>query len=588
MLQRTKSVALLALLTTVVAFASFALTLCCAGIAQAATTSGGMSLYGIYLSKGGDVSQYDPDDREASEFGDAVLMESDGEYLLMDAGQSWCASSLVSYLKKAGVDHLSVYVSHVHPDHMDGVQALVSATKKNAAGKTVPAFRIDRLYYPSTEYGRDWSPVEGATVESRTEKLISWVRETNPNCNMIPLSVGHTLQVGSVTGVVLGPVNDKDPSYYGPSTCGPDPVTSARAWTYGSGSSGDSATTTRNRRMGHYLNNCSLTTMFSVTLASGKTVKYLTCGDIEYTEEMALVDAYGSELRADILKLNHHGIATSNCARFIDTVKPKWTLCENMAFNKPNNAGLSSDDERRNANPIIEALKNVHKYGFVYTVGVDPNRNVWHSLGVHVAADGSMALYKDSDENGQWTESERMKGWTKVMGINSARYGNRTAADYYYLVGGKPKVGVQKIGSYYYYLGTGGCREHGFYSTKSGHAWNGWQVYNSTGTQAWTSGKKYYRYYTTSGRMVVGPYSTKLKDVGGAYHRFYFKSNGIRYSTTAKWRLVKRGSYYYAVNTNGVLWSSAESNWTKTKHMVKIGTKVYQTNKYGRVVKRVK
>ena len=589
MTDRARRAATPALLLVASVALAFALSGLLAGTAQAAVTNGGMSLYGIYLSKGGNTTQYDPNDREASEFGDAVLMESEGEYLLMDAGQSWCADSLVSYLKKAGVKRLSVYVSHVHPDHMDGVEALASATKKNSAGRTVPAFQIERLYYPNTEYGRDWDPTEGATVEGRTEKLMGWVRETNPNCQMIPLSVGDTLQVGAVSGTVLGPVNTYAPSYYGPTTCGPDATISARAWTYGGGSSSDSATVTKNRRMGHYLNNCSLTTMFSVMSASGKTIKYLTCGDIEYAEEMALVERYGSSLQADILKLNHHGIATSNCAAFIDTVKPKWTLCENMAFNKPNNAGLSSDGEKRNANPMIEALKNVQNHGFVYTVGVDPNSNVWHSLGIQVASSGSVSLYKDADENGVLTEAERLKGWTKVMGINSTRYGNRTAADYYYLVGGKPKVGVQKIGSYYYYLGTGGCREHGFYSTKPGHAWNGWQVYNSTGTKAWTSGKKYYRYFTTSGRMVVGPYSSKLKDVTGAYHRFYFKSNGIRYSTTAKWRLVKRGSYYYyAVNTNGVLWSSAESNWTKTKHMVKIGAKVYQTNKYGRVVKRVK
>ncbi|MDO4502480.1 MAG: hypothetical protein Q4D06_04780 [Coriobacteriia bacterium] len=556
-------------------------TLGLAGTAQASVTQDGMSLYSIYLSKGGGVTEYDPADREAAEFGDAVLMESNGEYLLMDTGQGWCSNDLVNYLRKVGVERLSIYVSHVHPDHMDGVEAIANATKLNEDGAPVPEFQIERLYYPDAKYGKDWAPKEGATVQTRIDKLTGWVRNTNPNCIMIPLSVGDTLQVGAVTGNVLGPVNTKTPGYYDATTCGPDKATSARAWTYG----GD---TTLDRRMGHYINNYSLTTMFTAQGANGKTTKFLTCGDIEYTEELALVAKYGSQLRADILKLNHHGIDTSNSEKFIDAVKPQWTICENMAFNKANYASKSSDGETRKANPMINALKRVQKYGFVYTVGVDPNKNVWHSFGMKVDGNGGVTLYKDSNENGQWSDSERLKGWTKVMGINSTSGGNRTAADSYYLVNSKPKTGVQKIGSYRYYLGTGGAREHGFYSTKSGHAWNGWQVYNSTGTKQRTSGKKYYRYFTSTGRMAVGPYKSKLKDVTGKYHRFYFKSNGIRYSSSAKWAVVKYGSYKYAVNANGVLWSDAETYWKKNKGMVKIGSHVYKTNKYGRIIKKVK
>ena len=108
MTDRARRAATPALLLVASVALAFALSGLLAGTAQAAVTNGGMSLYGIYLSKGGNTTQYDPNDREASEFGDAVLMESEGEYLLMDAGQSWCADSLVSYLKKAGVKrHLS-------------------------------------------------------------------------------------------------------------------------------------------------------------------------------------------------------------------------------------------------------------------------------------------------------------------------------------------------------------------------------------------------------------------------------------------------------------------------------------------------
>lgn len=52
----------------------------------------------------------------------------------------------------------------------------------------------------------------------------------------------------------------------------------------------------------------------------------LLCGDIEKEAEEELVSRYGSKLRSDILKVAHHGSATSSTKTFINCVNPRYSL----------------------------------------------------------------------------------------------------------------------------------------------------------------------------------------------------------------------------------------------------------------------
>ncbi len=57
--------------------------------------------------------------------GDAVLLEADGEFALIDAGPPEAADGVVSYLESAGVQSLRYLVmSHPHADHIGGMQAV--------------------------------------------------------------------------------------------------------------------------------------------------------------------------------------------------------------------------------------------------------------------------------------------------------------------------------------------------------------------------------------------------------------------------------------------------------------------------------
>lgn len=52
----------------------------------------------------------------------------------------------------------------------------------------------------------------------------------------------------------------------------------------------------------------------------------LLTGDIEKEAEEDLVSIYGSKLRSDILKVAHHGSATSSTSNFIKYVNPRYSL----------------------------------------------------------------------------------------------------------------------------------------------------------------------------------------------------------------------------------------------------------------------
>jgi competence protein ComEC len=49
-------------------------------------------------------------------------------------------------------------------------------------------------------------------------------------------------------------------------------------------------------------------------------------GDAETLEESELVEAHGPRLRADLLKIGHHGSRTSTSSVWLDTVRPSVAI----------------------------------------------------------------------------------------------------------------------------------------------------------------------------------------------------------------------------------------------------------------------
>lgn len=474
-----------------------------------------MKIYGLYLS-GHDVEEnYDEEDG-ADKYGDAILVESEGKYLLMDVGAEGASSSLTSYLRKIGVETLDIYISHIHADHRGGLEAVC----KN--------FNVENVYLPDKsigeEYVEDLTEISSEQIYSKMEDIIE-----EEDANIIYLKKGSSFSFGDVNATVLGPV---EPSAYSMSQF--------------EDKNGKSGTTS-----GHYLNNCSLTTM----MECGET-KYITCGDIEEEEERKLLEEYGDNLDADIMKMSHHGLATSNSEEFINAISPMYSFGENMGYNA--NVIVEKDGYSVVVPKTYTAQSRIHEHGMTYMVG-DEKRTF-----VIDVVNNSVTMYKDSDKNGLTSDDEKMSGWVVVKGILQGDDGAYDDDNTFYIdEDGKPLTGMQKIDKKYYYFGNGGIMERGHYSYKETSG-----SYEYSGYRSYGDNKRYYR---LDGEMLVG--FNELKTSNGDKYIFYFKkSNGYRYVGNRDWKLVTLGGKVYAINQNGVVFNNQGSGgWKKYKADTDVG-----------------
>ena len=529
-----------------------------------------MTLYAFYIkpNKG-----EEPEPGGEAEFGDAVLMESNGKYLLMDAAAAKASDSVVKALKSRGVEHLSVYVSHYHPDHFEGIAAIVDA-----------GITIDKLYLPDRELGGDWESPNGGTTYNQCSKILGWTGfDANNEDEVQFLKKGSTFSIGDVDAEVLGPVGEYDRTEF--NNYFPSNV-------YG-------------ERDGHYLNNYCLTTMFTC----GK-IKYLTTGDIESIEyqrnikegqttygkkggkvtaleEENLVAEYGKALKADILKMAHHGLKSSNSSKFIKAVAPRIAFADNTGYQE-----LVKADGGVKAHKYHTPVENMQKYGFSYMTGEEEA-----GLGI-VVKDDKITAYRDGDNDLHLEDSEKLQGWVYVWGIKSVKLSDAdkkagykkdyTGKDIYYISKTsdfKPKTGIQQItvsGEKRTYCFTdGGAMETGLFSKGEGQTYSHWRNYTVDGKTK----QKYFSKLDSKGRATMAYGFTKID---GNY--FYFvKSTGFRYipskgdsnSPSKMWKLKKIGSYYYLFKKGtGFVYNKGRS---KTVFM-KFGKKYRAFDKKGRML----
>ena len=222
-----------------------------------------------------------------SVYGEAVLLESGGQYLLMDTGSKDPNNTVIRYLKSKGVRNLSLYISHFHEDHCDNAVSIIKDTY----------FHVKRVYLANPDPVRQYINSKNKSRRrklydsclrylSRYNEIASAARKKRiPVTN---LRKGKSFSIGSAKAKVLWDHNIRGFGSFDP---------------YDKDGVG-------------FQNNSSLVTKFTLGKRS-----FLTCGDIEFSTERDLL-ASGTNLSADILKLNHHGIWTSNLAAFVKEVNP--------------------------------------------------------------------------------------------------------------------------------------------------------------------------------------------------------------------------------------------------------------------------
>ena len=88
-------------------------------------------------------------------------------------------------------------------------------------------------------------------------------------------------------------------------------------------------------------------------------VSFLFTGDAEKQEESEIIDS-GSNLKADVMKIGHHGSKTSTSQKFLDCVRPKYAV-------------ISVGPDRNNL-PKEEVLNRLDKMGIdVYRTDLSGN-----------------------------------------------------------------------------------------------------------------------------------------------------------------------------------------------------------------------
>lgn len=197
--------------------------------------------------------------------GDAILLQDDKRNIMIDVGDSKNRQLLEQKLAKYNVKRINtVIVSHHHKDHMGNIFTV--------AGK----YGVSNIY-------------DNGIVN-------------NSNKNSVKLH--NILSNGNYNNRVLkaGDVIKFDEGYY------------FEVLSPGSFLQAD-------KRIKNDQNNNSVV----LKLHYGDFTMLLT-GDIEAPTEALLYKEYGSTLKADVLKVGHHGSKTSSYYKFIEQVKPQYAL----------------------------------------------------------------------------------------------------------------------------------------------------------------------------------------------------------------------------------------------------------------------
>ena len=115
---------------------------------------------------------------------DCILLESGGQFILIDGGNKADSSLVVSYLQKQGVQELeAVICTHAHEDHVGGLPGVLAVYLTKA------------VYAPTKTYASNIFDDFAHYVDQQRLEIT------------IP-SPGHSFRFGDATATVLGPVKN--------------------------------------------------------------------------------------------------------------------------------------------------------------------------------------------------------------------------------------------------------------------------------------------------------------------------------------------------------------------------------------------
>ena len=206
---------------------------------------------------------YKPEGEAGVTTGDSTVYTApDGAVMLVDCGNVLGGGEVVEQLRAMGVERIDIFVaSHPHADHIGGFAAVADA------------FPIGQVYVNGHEY-------DSGTYRAMMDRI----QEDGIPCQT--LSAGDEFFLGEEVRVqVFGP---------------PEGDTSQVAGGYQDANDGSIA----------------------MRLTYGES-SFWTSGDLYISGEQSLIQASGSEIASDVVKMNHHGKDTSNGRDFVDAIQAK-------------------------------------------------------------------------------------------------------------------------------------------------------------------------------------------------------------------------------------------------------------------------
>ncbi|MBR2714669.1 MAG: MBL fold metallo-hydrolase [Ruminococcus sp.] len=210
--------------------------------------------------------------------GDCTLLESNGEFVLIDSGEKEYFDAVCSYLKENGVTTLKyVIATHPHTDHIGCMKEVINT------------FECENFITPETDCStKTWLNVLNAVDKN--------------DVNFIDPKVGDTYNFGESDFTIMGPASSFYEDYNDYSV-----VTKVRCSTY----------------------------------------SFLLMGDAENQAERDILDTTLS-LKADVLKVGHHGSKTSTTPEFLEAVDPDYAVIscgKNNEYGHPHTEILSLLDD---------------------------------------------------------------------------------------------------------------------------------------------------------------------------------------------------------------------------------------------------
>lgn len=186
--------------------------------------------------------------------GDAILVQSQGEFALVDTGGLLSGYKLLEYLESQGINSIKYLIlTHLHPDHTSGVFFIL------------PRLKAENIYDNGQELQDNDDLQYWYNISVRNSKKYNILRK------------GDSLKLGGISLNVLWPITTEDGSY----------------------------------------NENSLV----ISVAFSNKFKCLLVGDLDKAGESRVLKENPS-IKADILKIGHHGYQDATSEEFLECVSP--------------------------------------------------------------------------------------------------------------------------------------------------------------------------------------------------------------------------------------------------------------------------